>query len=123
MRVLINLTFFFLTQGQQSRVSSHPGDEQVLPALQRRGRQIQGLLSLKFCVFCVQERVCITCHFFFLAQFFMKATQLEQMREDFIHIKATRHMTEDKVAQHGEVTLAFGGCKWHQLLGIKTNDA
>ncbi|XP_019745400.1 structural maintenance of chromosomes protein 6 [Hippocampus comes] len=35
-------------------------------------------------------------------KFFMKATQLEQMREDFVHIKATKHMTEDKVAQHGE---------------------
>ncbi|XP_077388554.1 structural maintenance of chromosomes protein 6 [Festucalex cinctus] len=35
-------------------------------------------------------------------RFFMKATQLEQMRDDFIHIKATRHMTEDKVTQHCE---------------------
>ncbi|XP_077414638.1 structural maintenance of chromosomes protein 6 [Vanacampus margaritifer] len=35
-------------------------------------------------------------------RFFMRATQLEQMREDFIQIKASRHMTEDKVTQHGE---------------------
>ncbi|XP_037112816.1 structural maintenance of chromosomes protein 6 [Syngnathus acus] len=35
-------------------------------------------------------------------KFFMKSTQLEQMKEDFIHIKATKNMTEDKVAQHGE---------------------
>uniref|UniRef100_A0A7N8YHN1 Structural maintenance of chromosomes protein 6 n=1 Tax=Mastacembelus armatus TaxID=205130 RepID=A0A7N8YHN1_9TELE len=36
-------------------------------------------------------------------KFFMKATQLEQMREDFVYIKTTKHMTEDKVGQHGEV--------------------
>uniref|UniRef100_A0A7N8X877 Structural maintenance of chromosomes protein 6 n=1 Tax=Mastacembelus armatus TaxID=205130 RepID=A0A7N8X877_9TELE len=35
-------------------------------------------------------------------KFFMKATQLEQMREDFVYIKTTKHMTEDKVGQHGE---------------------
>ncbi|XP_061605240.1 structural maintenance of chromosomes protein 6-like [Phyllopteryx taeniolatus] len=35
-------------------------------------------------------------------RFFMKATQLEQMREDFIHIKTTKHITEDKVGQHSE---------------------
>ncbi|KAM9840730.1 structural maintenance of chromosomes protein 6 [Aulostomus maculatus] len=35
-------------------------------------------------------------------KFFMKATQLEQMREDFVYIKTTRHITEDKVGQHGE---------------------
>ncbi|MEQ2224474.1 Structural maintenance of chromosomes protein 6, partial [Ilyodon furcidens] len=34
-------------------------------------------------------------------KFFMKATQLEQMREDFIYIKATKQVTEDKVEQHG----------------------
>lgn len=36
-------------------------------------------------------------------QFFMKATQLEQMREDFVYIKTTKHVTEDKVEQHSEV--------------------
>ncbi|KAK9531542.1 hypothetical protein VZT92_010961 [Zoarces viviparus] len=35
-------------------------------------------------------------------KFFMKATQLEQMREDFVYIKTTKHVTEDKVQQHGE---------------------
>ncbi|XP_008299657.1 structural maintenance of chromosomes protein 6 [Stegastes partitus] len=35
-------------------------------------------------------------------RFFMKATQLEQMREDFVYIKTTKHVTEDKVEQHGE---------------------
>ncbi|XP_061701916.1 structural maintenance of chromosomes protein 6-like isoform X2 [Syngnathoides biaculeatus] len=35
-------------------------------------------------------------------RFFMKATQLEQMKEDFIHIKTTKNITEDKVAQHSE---------------------
>ncbi|KAM6905711.1 structural maintenance of chromosomes protein 6 [Lycodopsis pacificus] len=35
-------------------------------------------------------------------KFFMKATQLEQMREDFVYIKTTKHVTEDKVGQHGE---------------------
>uniref|UniRef100_A0A3P9MZH7 Structural maintenance of chromosomes protein 6 n=1 Tax=Poecilia reticulata TaxID=8081 RepID=A0A3P9MZH7_POERE len=38
-------------------------------------------------------------------KFFMKATQLEQMREDFIYIKATKQVTEEKVEQHGEVWL------------------
>lgn len=37
----------------------------------------------------------------------MKATQLEQMREDFIYIKATKQVTEEKVEQHGEVWLGF----------------
>ncbi|CAG5928033.1 unnamed protein product [Menidia menidia] len=35
-------------------------------------------------------------------KFFMKATQLEQMREDFVYIKTTKHVTEDKVGQHSE---------------------
>uniref|UniRef100_A0A7N6BR91 Structural maintenance of chromosomes protein 6 n=1 Tax=Anabas testudineus TaxID=64144 RepID=A0A7N6BR91_ANATE len=35
-------------------------------------------------------------------KFFMKATQLEQMREDFVYIKTTKHATEDKVGQHSE---------------------
>ncbi|XP_041832075.1 structural maintenance of chromosomes protein 6 [Melanotaenia boesemani] len=35
-------------------------------------------------------------------KFFMKATQLEQMREDFVYIKTTKHVTEDKVEQHSE---------------------
>ncbi|KAM8832240.1 structural maintenance of chromosomes protein 6 isoform 1-T2 [Spinachia spinachia] len=35
-------------------------------------------------------------------KFFMKATQLDQMREDFVYIKSTKHVTEDKVEQHGE---------------------
>uniref|UniRef100_A0AAX7TFN8 Structural maintenance of chromosomes protein 6 n=1 Tax=Astatotilapia calliptera TaxID=8154 RepID=A0AAX7TFN8_ASTCA len=35
-------------------------------------------------------------------KFFMKATQLEQMREDFIYIKTTKNLTEDKVEQHSE---------------------
>lgn len=35
----------------------------------------------------------------------MKATQLDQMREDFVYIKTTKHVTEDKVEQHGEVRI------------------
>ncbi|XP_054474531.1 structural maintenance of chromosomes protein 6-like [Anoplopoma fimbria] len=35
-------------------------------------------------------------------KFFMKATQLDQMREDFVYIKTTKHVTEDKVEQHSE---------------------
>ncbi|CAJ1078421.1 structural maintenance of chromosomes protein 6 [Xyrichtys novacula] len=35
-------------------------------------------------------------------KFFMKATQLEQMREDFIYIKTTKNVTEEKVEQHSE---------------------
>ncbi|XP_061603033.1 structural maintenance of chromosomes protein 6-like [Cololabis saira] len=35
-------------------------------------------------------------------KFFMKATQLEQMREDFIHIEKTKLVTENKVKQHRE---------------------
>ncbi|KAM9339091.1 structural maintenance of chromosomes protein 6 [Symphorus nematophorus] len=35
-------------------------------------------------------------------RFFMKATQLEQMREDFVYIKTTKNVTEDKVEQHSE---------------------
>ncbi|XP_074541854.1 structural maintenance of chromosomes protein 6 [Halichoeres trimaculatus] len=35
-------------------------------------------------------------------KFFMKATQLEQMREDYVYIKTTKHVTEDKVHQHKE---------------------
>uniref|UniRef100_A0A672HFU7 Structural maintenance of chromosomes protein 6 n=1 Tax=Salarias fasciatus TaxID=181472 RepID=A0A672HFU7_SALFA len=35
-------------------------------------------------------------------KFFMKATQLEQMKEDFVYIKTTKHITEDKVGQHNE---------------------
>lgn len=36
----------------------------------------------------------------------MKATQLEQMRDDFIYIKKTKHVTEDKVEQHSEVRIS-----------------
>ncbi|XP_072293423.1 structural maintenance of chromosomes protein 6 [Eucyclogobius newberryi] len=36
-------------------------------------------------------------------RFFMKATQLEQMREDFVHIKSAKSITEDKVEQHCEI--------------------
>ncbi|KAM4528937.1 structural maintenance of chromosomes protein 6 isoform 1-T2 [Fundulus diaphanus] len=35
-------------------------------------------------------------------KFFMKATQLSQMKEDFIHIKATKELTEQKLENHGE---------------------
>ncbi|XP_047429650.1 structural maintenance of chromosomes protein 6-like [Mugil cephalus] len=35
-------------------------------------------------------------------KFFMKATQLEQMREDFVYIKTTKDVTKDKVEQHSE---------------------
>lgn len=44
-----------------------------------------------------------------VAQFFMKATQLEQMREDFVYIKTTKHVTEDKVGQHSEVRISPPG--------------
>lgn len=45
--------------------------------------------------------------FLFFFQFFMKATQLDQMREDFVYIKTTKHLTEDKVEQHSEVRMIF----------------
>ncbi|XP_034058633.1 structural maintenance of chromosomes protein 6-like [Gymnodraco acuticeps] len=35
-------------------------------------------------------------------KFFMKSTQLDQMREDFLHIKTTKRITEEKVEQHGQ---------------------
>ncbi|XP_033931820.1 structural maintenance of chromosomes protein 6 [Pseudochaenichthys georgianus] len=35
-------------------------------------------------------------------KFFMKSTQLDQMREDFVHIKTTKRITEEKVEQHGQ---------------------
>lgn len=35
----------------------------------------------------------------------MKATQLEQMKDDFVHIKSTKSVTVDKVEQHSEVRL------------------
>lgn len=37
----------------------------------------------------------------------MKATQLDQMREDFVHMKTTKHITEDKVEQHAEVRICL----------------
>ena len=37
-------------------------------------------------------------------QFFMKATQLEQMKFDFISIKTAKQFTEEKVSQNGEVS-------------------
>ena len=37
----------------------------------------------------------------------MKATQLEQMREDFVYIKTTKHVTEDKACQHSEVRISL----------------
>lgn len=45
--------------------------------------------------------------FVFIPQFFMKATQLDQMREDFVYIKTTKHVTEDKVEQHSEVRISL----------------
>ncbi|XP_077590063.1 structural maintenance of chromosomes protein 6 [Stigmatopora nigra] len=35
-------------------------------------------------------------------KFFMKATQLDQLKDDFINIKAVRHNSEEKLAQHHE---------------------
>ncbi|KAL3052488.1 hypothetical protein OYC64_005102 [Pagothenia borchgrevinki] len=35
-------------------------------------------------------------------KFFMKSTQLDQMKEDFVHIKTTKHITEEKIEQHGQ---------------------
>lgn len=37
----------------------------------------------------------------------MKATQLEQMREDFVYIKTTKSVIEDKIDQLNEVRLNF----------------
>uniref|UniRef100_A0A8D3BPN6 Structural maintenance of chromosomes protein 6 n=1 Tax=Scophthalmus maximus TaxID=52904 RepID=A0A8D3BPN6_SCOMX len=55
-------------------------------------------------------------------KFFMKATQLEQMREDFVYIRTTKHVTEDKVEQQNEhkVEEAEKKCKQiqEQLEGI-----
>lgn len=41
--------------------------------------------------------------FLFFSQFFLKATQLDQMREDFVYIKATKKITMEKVEEYGEV--------------------
>lgn len=59
--------------------------------------------------------------FVFVLQFFMKATQLEQMREDFVYIKTTKHVTEDKVEQHSEVRLNTWLC--HSDSVIKVDDS
>lgn len=54
----------------------------------------------------------------------MKATQLEQMREDFVYIKTTKSVIEDKIDQLNEVRLNFIvlilylkciDCVWHVL--------
>lgn len=37
----------------------------------------------------------------------MKATQLEQMREDFVYIKTTKSVIEDKIEQLNEVRMNF----------------
>lgn len=42
---------------------------------------------------------------FFPFQFFMKATQLEQLKDDFVHIKSTRSVTSEKVDQYSEVII------------------
>lgn len=61
---------------------------------------------------------------FLFLQFFMKATQLEQMREDFVHIKTTKSVMEDKIEQLNEVKFNFivlilrlkgPNCVWHVL--------
>lgn len=43
----------------------------------------------------------------FRVQFFMKATQLEQMREDYVYIKTSKNVTEEKLAQYNEVCTRF----------------
>lgn len=62
-----------------------------------------------FCNLCFVSTRQILLQFFSVrfAQFFMKATQLEQMREDFVYIKTTKHVTEDKASQHSEVRICF----------------
>lgn len=37
----------------------------------------------------------------------MKATQLEQMREDFVYIKTTKSVIEDKIEQLNEVRMSL----------------
>lgn len=45
----------------------------------------------------------------------MKATQLDQMREDFVYIKTTKSMTEDKVEQNSEVRITVLLCQtWYK---------
>lgn len=46
----------------------------------------------------------------------MKATQLEQMREDFVYIKTTKHVTEDKVGQNTEVRISHLTCSFLMIL-------
>lgn len=41
--------------------------------------------------------------FFMFLEFFMKATQLEQMKEDYSYIMETKQRTYDQVEQGGEV--------------------
>lgn len=45
----------------------------------------------------------VTKCFVFLPQFFMKATQLEQMKEDYTYIITTKNVTLDTVEKHEEV--------------------
>lgn len=40
-------------------------------------------------------------------QFFMKATLLEQMKRDYIHIKQTKALTRDQVERQEEVNQCF----------------
>lgn len=41
--------------------------------------------------------------FFLLIQFFMKATQLEQMKEDYSYIMETKERTKEQINQGEEV--------------------
>lgn len=45
----------------------------------------------------------------------MKATQLEQMKDDFVHIKSTKSVTVDKVEQHSEVRI---NQDWFSFIGL-----
>lgn len=47
----------------------------------------------------------------------MKATQLEQMKDDFVHIKSTKSVTVDKVEQHSEVRIT-GNQDWFSFIGL-----
>ncbi len=46
-------------------------------------------------------------HIFFSLKFFMKATLLEQMKRDYIHIKQTKALTREQVERQEEVICEF----------------
>lgn len=59
-------------------------------------------LRLFFILFIFKELLSLV-----FLKFFMKATLLEQMKRDYIHIKQTKALTRDQVERQEEVISAF----------------